>query len=922
MHKNGRKNRGEADLNNEIKGLSDEEVAFSRAKNGENTLGGQTKVSFFKKLIKNLSDPIIRILIVAFFVTLLFSGGDGSYIEAIGIAASVLISTLVSTVSEYGSEKAFRRMQTEAAKQSCNVVRNARSITVSVEELVVGDCVSIRAGDRVGADGILISGNVGCDMSSLNGESTEERKEAVSEESELGVPNDGYSLFRGALVTSGSGIMLVRAVGRETYYGRIAGELQEQGETSPLRQKLDGLAKTLSKFGYFCAACVALAYLLCSVVLDRSFVFSTRNLLLELLHALTLAVSVVVVAVPEGLPMMITVVLSSNMIRMQKQNIRVRKPVGIETAGNVQILFTDKTGTLTYGEPKVVSYVTGAVNHCRRSLDLGKEQRFLLGLCAIYGGESRIESFYIEKKRKAVQGDATERALLTEFLSGGDLPKAAIREAYLPFDSRRKFSAATVEFGENTDKMKKFGQKITLIKGAPEILIKYCNSCYGCDGKRESFDKNALFSALDAFTSKGGRAIAVVSSEASAETVERASKSEESDLSALFENACFLCLVCIRDEVRREAPKAISRLKNAGIQTVMITGDCKSTAVAIAKETGILDGGLYETVIESAEMRKMSDEALEKILPSLRVVARALPDDKSRLVKIAKKCGKITAMTGDGLNDAPALKAADVGFAMGNGTDVAKEAGDIIINSSDISSIVLAVLYGRTIFRSIRKFIVFQLIMNLSAVGISIIGPFIGFESPVTVTQMLWINLIMDTLAALAFAGEAPSLRYMRERPVPKDEAVLSGDMITKIFVMGVYTVMVCLFFCNSPYIKGLFGGFLSEAFLSGFFALFVFCGVFGAFCARSARINIFSGLFGNPVFVSVIAAVFLSQVGMIYFAGAPLRCVPLSIKQLKTVLLLASTVVPAGIALEFLMKVNLKNAPVMAKKAKKGGVI
>ena len=894
-------------LDENIKGLSYEAVERSRAENGSNMLERKRGLSFFGRFIKNLSDPIIRVLIIAFFITILFSGGEGAFFEGVGIAASILISTFVSTLSEYGSEKAFQKMQREAGRQACTVIRNGEEQRISVEDVVLGDYVLIKSGDKVAADGIMVSGALTCDMSAINGESVERHKYAKEGQSELGSPDDSFSMYRGSSVTAGSGVIRVTGVGKNTYYGRIAGEIQESGGDSPLRKKLSRLAKTLSRFGYLCAFAVAVAYLINAIALDSSFVFTAKNIAKELMHAFTLAISVVVVAVPEGLPMMITVVLSSNMIRMQKQNIRVRKPVGIETAGNIDILFTDKTGTLTYGKPKPVCYITGDGARSGRSIDMSAEQRFLLGTGALHAGESRVEGSNLRGKKRAVSGDVTDRAILSEYLEGADVPKGTKRIALMPFNSKVKMSAAYVELYGNREYSRLYGESMTFVKGAPEILLKHCKYCYGRDGKRNPIDKEMLFSKLDAIASKGIRAIALVTSSSPRSAIERAGKrlseGKLPDTDELFDDACFLCFIGIRDELRREAAHAVKTMTKAGIQTVMITGDAKNTAVAIARDAGIIQGGLYESVIESEDLRAMSDEDVAKLLPSLRVVARALPDDKSRLVRIAKRCGRITGMTGDGLNDAPALKAADVGFAMGSGTEVAKESGDIIITNNDISSIERAVLYGRTIFRSIRKFVIFQLIMNLSAVGISIIGPFIGWESPVTVIQMLWINLIMDTLAAIAFAGEAPNMQYMREPPLSRDEPVLNGDMITRIFVMGIVTVMICLYFYYSPSLNALFYGRGSESFMSGFFALFVFCGIFGAFNARSGRLNIMAGLFKNPTFIVVMAAVFTAQVGMICFGGNVLRCVPLTISQMKSVILLSLCVLPSGVALELLLK-------------------
>ncbi len=878
-------------------GLSDAEVRESLEKHGKNELKQIKGASFFVRFLKSFGDPIIKILIVALLVTLILPGSGGVF-EAAGIAVSILVSTVVSTLSEYGSERAFRKMQSEAEKQKCTVIRNSKRKEIAVTEIAVGDLVCLRAGDKVPADGFVVSGGIACDQSALNGESKEvQKKEGTCFENDL---KDGSSVFRGSTVTAGDCVMQTVQIGEMSYYGRVANELQGELGDSPLRKKLSVLAGTLSKFGYLCAVCVGITALVYSFFIDKSFVFSAPNVMSELFRALTLAFSVVVVAVPEGLPMMITVVLSSNMVKMQRNNVRVRRAVGIETAGSVNILFTDKTGTLTYGRPRAVCYVTGDGDRASRASDLTENLRFLCGACTVMSSDCEIA--YLPKNGNyATGGNATDRAIIDGYLAHAKYPKGLTRTALLPFDSRRKLSAASVQ--------SESGKTVAFVKGAPELILEKCDFHYKGDGSRAETDKKKLYSELEAMMRKGMRVIALASSEAKAESISKMSalsrENKDFDVTPIYSNMTFIAFIGVRDEVRSEAPKAVKSLHGAGVSVVMITGDSALTAEAVARECGIIEKGEHGKycVAESADIAKMSDLELAKILPEIRVIARALPQDKSRLVRIAKSLGLVTAMTGDGLNDAPALKQADVGFAMGSGTEVAKEAGDIIITDDNISSIVRAVLYGRTIFKSIRKFIVFQLTMNLSAVGISIIGPFIGCESPVTVAQMLWINLIMDTLAALAFAGEAPMARYLKEKPLGTNEPVLNGDMMTRIFVMGVYTVMLCLFYHLSGYVRNIFPASDGDIkFLSGFFAMFVFCGIFGAFNARAPRLNIFSGLLVNPVFLTVMSAVTTVQLGMIYYGGSMFRCSPLSVGQLKSVILLAFTVVPAGWLLTLVM--------------------
>lgn len=898
------------------RGLSDEEVIRSRARHGSNRFTEKKQKSFLGRLLGGFGDPIIRILLIALAVTLIMPGGDGGNFDAAAIGIAVLISVFVSTLCEYGSEKAFKRMQREAGEQKCRVIRGGFMREVGIDELVVGDTVVLRAGERIPADGVLTNGAVSCDLSALNGESTEQRKlartDGVSEERfgcETGEDalTDQSTLFRGGEITAGEGYMEVTAVGDRSYYGRMAVELQTDSGESPLKRRLSKLAVTLSKFGYFCAAAVGVSDLLFNTVFEGEFVFSLASVSAALLHALTLAVSVVVMAVPEGLPMMITVVLASNMVRMQKENVMVRKPVGIETAGNINILFTDKTGTLTYGKPAVSGYI-GNGYEAESFGALPEPIKRIYGAISLNAVSCAVDTS--GALPRSVGGDVTDRAVAdAALLDGGGGFGLGDRIAFLPFNSEYKLCAASVKLP-----WLEGGKELTLIKGAPEILLEFCRSVYTSDGGTVKADTVKLRQRMNAIASTGVRVLAAVTSECGAAAVRDAAKQAAEkmpiDISSILINASLVCFICIRDTPRTEARESVIRLTGAGIRTVMITGDNPLTASAIAKEVGILSEGDGGTVLTGGEVASMSDAELEAVLPRLRVVARALPQDKSRLVRIAKRMGFVVGMTGDGLNDAPALKQADVGFAMGSGTEVAKEAGDIVITDNNIASIVKAVLFGRTIFRSIRKFIVFQLTMNLCAVGISIIGPFIGYESPVTVMQMLWINIIIDTLAAVAFAGEAPLPSYMNEPPLPKDEPVLSPDMMTKIFALGVYTLMLCIYFLISRRTSEVF--LPSEGdkrILTGFFALFIFSGMLGSLNARTDRLRLFDGLLSNPVFITVMTGVFTAQTAMIYYGGKIFDTVPLTGRELRYVLGLSLTVVVFGRVFELVRRIGSKDA-------------
>ncbi|MBQ4066773.1 MAG: cation-translocating P-type ATPase, partial [Clostridia bacterium] len=671
-------------------------------------------------------------------------------------------------------------------------------------------------------------------------------------------------------VVRGEGEMAVIRVGDKTFMGQIAGDIQQTGRQSPLKRRLSELARSIGFMGYVGAFMIAFAYLFNSFFIDSGMdmalvkerLCDTQLVISEVLRAVTVAVSVVVVAVPEGLPMMITVVLSSNMKRMMKGGVLVRRLVGIETAGNLNILFTDKTGTLTTGKMKVVGVAgtgfSADAENDRRIPNIKLIKRCISGACA-----GRTSS--------------TEKALCAFSGSGG----VAIRR--LPFDSKNKFSAGIGADG------------VSFFAGAPEVLLPACKGAYAPDGGVCSMDRELLGEIGLRQSEYSRRACRVLClAVGDKDSFERALCGQLSGLT-------FLSLVALRDPVRRDVQRSVRDCEAAGIQVVMVTGDNPDTAYAVAAETGIVRDG-KRRVLRADELHSMSDEDILSVLPEVAVVSRALPSDKIRLVRIAEESGRVVGMTGDGINDAPALKAADVGFAMGSGTDIAREAGDIVITDDSFPSITRAVLYGRTIFHSIRKFIVFQLLMNLSAMGVSLIGPFIGIDSPVTVIQMLWVNIIMDTLGGLAFAGEPPMRRYMLRGSPPREEKLVSGAMLRQIMITGGYTLALGLFFLKSTWVKTLFGA--NELYhLTAFFAMFIFCGIFNSFNARTDSVNIFSHIAGNKPFVFIMTLVAAVQLLIIYFGGEVFRCTPLAPIHVLYSGLFAVTVIPADMIRKLLFK-------------------
>ena len=844
-------------------GLNNEEVAASRKKYGTNAISNKKKNSFFKLFIETLADPIIKILLIALAIKTIFLFHDFDWFETIGIVIAILVASLISSISEYGSESAFERLQEESSKINCKVKRNNSIQSLPIDDIVVGDIVLLQSGDKIPADGLIVSGEIDVDESSLNGEAIEVTK----------IGNLDNKVYRGTVVYSKEALMQVKAVGNNTYYGKMTEELQETSPDSPLKLRLRKLAETISTIGYISAALVSFSYLFSEIVVQNNFqlpailntITNIPLMFKYILYVLTLSVTIIVVAVPEGLPMMITLVLSSNMKKMLKSNVLVRKLVGIETAGSLNILFTDKTGTLTKGELEVVSFITGTGKEFISEKELPQNSQYVnyLKYACIYNNSS-----YYDDNHKPVGGNITDRAIL-EFIKT-PLQKNIKKLKTTPFDSIKKYSSTILDLQEPTN----------FIKGAPDKILPLCTSYLTLDGKKRTLlAKDDIMNDIKRKTSNGIRAILLAYND----------NYHYEELNRLT----LIAILYLKDEVRKEAIEGLELVKKAGVQVVMITGDSKETALSIAKEMRLVTSD-KDIVLTHQELENLSDENLKEMLPDLRIVARSLPQDKSRLVKISEELNLVTGMTGDGVNDAPALKKADVGFSMGGGSEVCKEASDIVILDDNFLSISNAILFGRTIFKSIRKFIIFQLTINLCAVSLSIIGPFIGIETPVTIVQMLWINMIMDTLAGIAFSYEPPLKSYMNEPPKKKEESIINKYMYGEILFTGIYSSILCLIFLTSSTIRSFYRYDPTDKyFMTAFFALFIFMGIFNSFNARTTRINILSNIFKNKAFLIVTLIIVIVQLYLIYYGGELFRAFGLTLKEIQITILLAATVIP-----------------------------
>ena len=870
-------------------GLTDKQVEESRSKFGSNEIPDSEPTTFWEEFKETFSDPMIKILLaIAALMIVMFFFGYAEIYEPLGTIVAVLIVATVSAKTGVASDTKYRELKDNTEKDKCKVHRNGVITVIDVDDVVVGDKVLLQSGDKIPADGVLIDGALRVDNSALNGEAEECKKTAASEDFQLedditgDTFVDAHSLFRGAVIFDGEGILDVRKVGLKTMMGKMAEEMQEDEPDSPLKVKLAKLAKQISTFGYIGAVLIAVLYLVYFVMqaggVSQYFAMGIEPVVKDVVRALSLAIVIIVCAVPEGLPLMISLVLMQNTSKMLDHNVLVRKAEGIETAGSLNILFSDKTGTITKGMLEVVDFFTGDGN----SIDIAQLSKHskVKGLVDLAIGKNTQSMF--DASHKVIGGNATDQALM-KFLGEETFKTLENSSEYKitkqqSFNSANKFSQARID---STGK--------TFYKGAPEKLLANAVKYLDADGNICTMDNAILNRKIDELAAKAMRVLAFGYSEK--DMVEN----------SINDDIVIIGLVGIRDDVRPEAKEAIREVQGAGIQVVMITGDRLETAVAIAKDAGLLKGG-SDRALSSAQLNEMSDEEVKKIIPNIRVIARALPTNKSRMVRLCQEMNLVVGMTGDGVNDSPALKRADVGFAMGSGTEAAKEAGKIVILDDNFKSIKDAILYGRTIYHNILKFCKFQLVINVAAVVVSAIAPFFGVDEPLKVTHLLFVNLVMDGLGAMMLGNEPAKEEYMAEAPRKRDESIVSKKMMGQILTMGIWLTVVSFIYLKVPFFVNLFAN--EEQHLTGYFVLFIVAALFNGFNVRDDGFAIFAGLNENKDFIKVFLIIIIVQALLVNAAIVPLApfqwigemfsCVPFGIKGWIAVVLLACTMIPA----------------------------
>lgn len=859
-----------------LQGLNKQQVEESRQKHGANTLTQIPPEPLWKKILEGFKDPMIMILLVALVIqVVLCFMGEAHWYEPVGILIAIMIANGVSAISENQQEgKASALKAEEEAKEVAKVLRDGKLMEIHVSEVVVGDLVYLQAGDKISADGEIVEGLVKVDQATLNGE-TKEATKTVNESGEAYNTKDLLNrcyVYRGTVVCSGEAYMEVKVVGDKTLFGELALEVQEDTRETPLQVKLAKLAKQISTFGYIGAIAIVVGVFARTLLggnIPNTFM-EWVNLSIE---AITVAVTIIVCAVPEGLPMLTSILLSYQSMRMAKDNVLVHKINGLETAGSLSLLFSDKTGTITEGKLSVVEVATGNVRKfsSMKELPLPLKDEVTIGI-----GLNNSSSY---SNGSIIGGNSTDRALMSFLVDAGvdaNVAREDVRN-FNAFDSAKKYSTVTINHN---------GKVVTYIKGAPERIIARCQTYLDENGAVKPLtERNFLMAYMDEQAGRSMRLLGVAKCDGD---------------TADGDSLTLVCVLAIRDNVRKEAVDAIREVQEAGIQVVMVTGDRKETAVAIAKEAGLLKNNT-DVALTSAELAELSDDELKKVLPNLRVVSRALPTDKSRLVRCAQELNLVVGMTGDGVNDSPALKKADVGFAMGSGTEVAKEAGDITILDDNFLSIEKAILYGRTMFKSIRKFLIFQLTVNVAAVLTCFLAPLFGENEILTVIQLLVVNLAMDTLAAIAFGSEPALMEYMKEKPIARDASIVTGKMMSQVVVSGLYITAMCLCIRFVPALQHLLGawstGVLDTTLLnSAVFATFMMAISFNGFNARTEHLNPFENLGRNKNFLLVIGGLLVLQFLFVTFGGVVLSVEPLSATTWLICLLIAVFVIQIDI--------------------------
>lgn len=837
-----------------LQGLGDAQVEASRSQHGENVLTPPRRTSYWKLYLDKYRDPIIQILLVAALVSLLLAFIERDFMETLGIILAVVIATTVGFYFECDAARRFNVLTAMNEDQRVKVRRNGRVTEVKRREVVVGDIILVEVGDEIPADAQLVEAvNLQVDESSLTGEPlTTKSIDATKEGNEPYPPN---VILRSTMVMNGRGTAVVTAVGDATEIGKVAQKSTESTSVkTPLNIQLDKLAKLISKIGTIVSVAAFVIFLVHDILTNSIWLGNDYFGMMHIvLNYFMMAVTLIVMAVPEGLPMAVTLALALNMRRMLKSNVLVRKLHASETMGAVTVICTDKTGTLTQNKMRV--------GHITPANPSDPNSELLLNVAMAVNSTAELDG-------ENVVGNPTEGALLL-WLRDHDKHYATLRQQYKvvsqqPFSTEKKYMLTTVDMGDKT---------MTFVKGAPEMVLDMCAP--------NAPERQRAEEVLVHYQQQAMRTLAFA----------YATGDEPFTLQGV---------VAISDPVRPDVPPAVAECQRAGIQVKVVTGDTSATAIEIARQIGVwpAHGEREEATwhITGTEWASLSDEEAFKRCMALRVMSRARPTDKQRLVEMLQRHGEVVAVTGDGTNDAPALNHAHVGLSLGSGTSVAKQASDITLLDDSFHAIANAVMWGRSLYKNIQRFLFFQLVVNLSALLLVLGGSIIGTEMPLTVTQILWVNLIMDTFAAMALASLPPSHEVMRNKPRRDTDFIISRPMARGILFCGMVFFMgmfVFLIWCE----RHGAGSVVDVHELTLFFTTFVMLQFWNLFNAKSlgSDYSAFRYFWRDGGLVLVLALVFIGQWIIVTFGGKMFRTLPLSFEEWGAITVGTSVVLWAG---------------------------
>ena len=852
----------------DVKGLNEQEVEKSKEAHGTNELAKKPKASIFSMFLEACNDIWIKVLFAALIMKVLmifvgWSTGSDIY-EVISIIAAIALSTGFSTLTEYKNTSRADALQEEYNRTYAKVMRNGKLVNILTSELVKGDVVLIQAGDKVPVDGLIIKGSISVSQAALNGESRDEKKTAAFDMEHAETTDYGCKekVFMGSVVTSGEAYMVATVIGDASELGKINRSLtdtdaEERMDTSSL--KLQKVASMIGKMGTIAASIAVILNIVMTVTGD-GFVLNAASIGMMIASYIMLFASIIIMAVPEGLPMMNSLVQGMNTEDMYKKHILVSHKAAFADSAYLNLLFSDKTGTITEGKLGLVEFILGNGS----ITDTIKHEDFMKAL-------TLNNLAKVSAENTAVGSNNMDRALLTYALAHGYQDGQYIQdeiEEISGFDSEKKCATVTMK------------DKSVYWKGATENILDKVTHYLDSNGVKKKFTKDLKKAVVEKMDEQAKRTMKLLS------------------VARIIGNEVVLyAVLCLRDNVRKDAIETVHTLNKAGIQVVMVTGDAEDTAVAIAKEAGILCDDT-DVVLTHEVLDKMSDEEIAKVLPNLKVVSRAKPLDKKRLVTIAQSLDDVVGMTGDGVNDSPALKQADVGFAMGDGTSVAQEAGDVVILNNSLTSIKDCVLNSRTMAKSVGKFLIFQLTVNVSTLLMNIIAPILGWGEPFNIVQILWINLIMDTLAALAFGKEPVLDRYMEEKPAKRQDSILTKNIKTAIATAGIFITVGSVLILEN--VAGI-ADFVTPANVADpvlyertfMFAFFIYAIIFNSFNTRSEKWNLFEHIGSNKNFIWVMGGIFIMQTIIIQIGGKVFHTCPLTMKALITAMLLGLLIIP-----------------------------